>query len=152
MPNPSYDLDTDQGKIISETLRKVVQTFNQTLFMESAGNTTNNLDSNNVLHDNSLDRQSVYTLNTNAIPKQTIPAQKDSYKLDPTDHIRTDPITKRTEQIIMDIDVLSHLPKLGNKIFQKLNLNGLYQYSNTCKAYIFEKSNYLVSCSYMFIF
>ena len=41
----------------------------------------------------------------------------------------------------MDIDASSHSPELCNKILQELNLNGLCQYSNLCKAYIFEKSN-----------
>ena len=95
--------------------------------------------------------QPASTLNTNDIQKQTIPPQKDSYKLDSTECIRTDPITnfERTKQIIMGIDALSHLPELCNKILQKLNLSGLCQYSKLCKAYIFEKSNHVVNCCHV---
>ena len=52
----------------------------------------------------------------------------------------------------MDIDTLSHSHELCNKIIQELTLNGLCQYSNLHKAYIFQKSNCVVNCSYMLIF
>ena len=52
----------------------------------------------------------------------------------------------------MDIDASSHSPTLCNKILQELNLNGLCQYNNLHKAYIFKKSTHIVNCSYMFIF
>ena len=67
--------------------------------MATVGNPTSNIDSNNVPHDNTLDRQSASTLNTNDIQKQTIAPQKDSYKLDQNEHNRS-------------IDALSHSPKL----------------------------------------
>ena len=88
-----------------------------------------------------MDRQSAFTLNTNNIQKQIIPPQKDSYKLDSTDHIRIKPITN-----------LSHSPGLCNNVLQELNLNGLCQYSKSHKAYIFEKSNHIVNSSHLLIF
>ena len=99
-------------------LKKVLKMFNQTLLTATAGNSTSNLDSNNVPHDNILDRQPASTLLTNNIKKQTISPQKDSYRLDPANHIRTDPLPnfERTKQIIMVIDGLLHIPKLCNKI------------------------------------
>ena len=38
----------------------------------------------------------------------------------------------------MDIDSLSHLPTLCNKILQELNLNSLCQYNNTLQVYLFK--------------
>ena len=81
-PKSSSNLDKDQGEAINETLRKVVQTFNQIMLMTTAGKPTSNLDSKYVPHDNILDREPASMLNTNDIQKQTIPPQKDSYKLD----------------------------------------------------------------------
>ena len=52
----------------------------------------------------------------------------------------------------MDIDALSHLPILHNKIIQELNLNGLSQYHNTHQAYLFKNSKKVVNCSYIIIF
>ena len=52
----------------------------------------------------------------------------------------------------MDIDALSHLPILGNKIVQELNLNGLYQYNNIPRVYLFKNSNQVVNCSYILQF
>ena len=52
----------------------------------------------------------------------------------------------------MDIDALSHSPELHNKILQELYIKGLCQYINLCKAYILEKSNCKVNCSYVLIF
>ena len=122
--------------------------------MTSGGNPISNLDSNNDPHHKILDRQSSSTLNTNDIQKQTIPWQKDSYKLDSTNHIRTNPITnfERTKQIIMDINSLSHSPELCNEILQESNHSGLCQYNKSCKAYIFEKSNCILNCSHMLTF
>ena len=76
--------------------------------MATAGSLTSNLDSNNIPHDNILDRQPASTSNTNDIQIQTIPPQKDSYQLDSANHIRTNPITnlKRKTQTIMDTDAL----------------------------------------------
>ena len=137
-PKSNSDLDTDQGEIINATPRKVVQTFSQTLLRTTAGSPTSNLDSNNVPHDNTLDTQSASTLDTNDIQKQTIPPPKDAYNLDPANNIRTNLISNFEEKkIIMDRDALSHSTKLHYKILQELNLNGLCQYSNSHKEYIF---------------
>ena len=135
-------------------LKKVEQMFNQTPLLATVDNPNSNIASNKVPHDNSWNRQSTSTSNTTDIQKQTIPPQKDSYKLDSTNHIRTSPIKnfERTKQIIMAIDALSHSPELCNKILWELNLNGLCQYSKSHKAYIFEKSNCIVNCSYMLRF
>ena len=151
-PKSCSDLDTGQDEIINEMLRKVAQTFNQTLLMAMADNPTSNLDSNSVPHDSILDRQPAPTINTNDIQRQTIPPQKNSYQLDSTDHIRTDPIRNFKRTNIMDINALSYSPKLHNKILQGLNLHGLCQYSKSHKAYIFEKSNRVVNFSYVLIF
>ena len=43
-------------------------------------------------------------------------------------------------------------PTLCNKILQELNLNGLCQYCNSHKVYIFKKSNCIVNCSYVLVF
>ena len=81
-PKSSSHLDTDQGEIINEMLRKVLHRCLIKLdWLAIAGNPTINLDLNNVPHENTLDRGSAPTLNTNDIEKQTIPPQKDSYNL-----------------------------------------------------------------------
>ena len=69
LPKSSYDLATDQGEAINEMLMTVLQTFNQTILTAITGNSTGNLDSNNVPHNNVLDRQPVSILNTNNIQK-----------------------------------------------------------------------------------
>ena len=58
----------------------------------------------------------------------------------------------KKNQIIMDIDALSHSPTLCNKILQELNLNGLCQYNNAQQAYMFKNANHIVNCSYILIF
>ena len=63
-PKSSSNLDTNQGVAIVEMLRKVVQVFNQTPLTATAGNSTSNLDSNHVPHDNMLDRQPASIYNT----------------------------------------------------------------------------------------
>ena len=85
LPQSISDTDIDQGENINETLKKVAQTFNQSLLMTTAGNPTSNLDSNKIPHDNTSDRQSAPTLNTNDIQIQT----QDAYKSDPSKHINT---------------------------------------------------------------
>ena len=74
-PESSSDLDTDQGEALDETLRKVVQMFNQTILMTA-----------------SLHLEHKWQSKTITTP------QKDSYDADPIDHIGTDPIInfKRT--------------------------------------------------------
>ena len=52
----------------------------------------------------------------------------------------------------MDIDALSHCLTLHNKILQELNFNGVCQYSNLHKAYMFQKSNCIVNCSYVLVY
>ena len=58
------------------------------LLMATGGNPSSNLDSNTDPNDKILNRQSASILNTNDIQKQTIPPQKDYYKLDSTDTSR----------------------------------------------------------------
>ena len=97
--------------------------FSQSPLMTTGGTHNSNIDSNNDPHDRILDRQSASILNPNDFQKQTIQPQKDSYKIDSTDHIGTDPITnfERRKQIIMDIDALAHSLELCNKILQEIN-------------------------------
>ena len=42
-PKTSSDLDTDQSEAVDETLRKVVQRFNQILLMSNGGTTNSNM-------------------------------------------------------------------------------------------------------------
>ena len=51
----------------------------------------------------------------------------------------------------MDIDAFSHSLSQCNKNLQELNLNGVCQFSNLSKAYIFKKSNQVGNCSYILI-
>ena len=122
--------------------------------MTTTGNHTSNSDSNKIPHGNTLNRLSAPPLNTSDIQIQTITTPKDTYKPDSSHLINTNSIANFEEkkQIIMDTDALSHPPTLCNKILQELTLNGLCQHSNSHKAYIFEKSNHTVNCSYMLIF
>ena len=71
MPQSSSDLDTDQGDIIDETLKHIVQRVNQMLLKASTGRSSSNLDSSDTSHDNTQDRQSVSTLNTGDVHKHT---------------------------------------------------------------------------------
>ena len=93
LPQCISDLDTDQGEIINEILQNIAQTLNQMLLMTTTGNPTNNLDSNKILHDNTLDRQSAPTLNASDVQKQTITSTKDTYKSNSSKHIHTNSIT-----------------------------------------------------------
>ena len=82
----------------------------------------------------------VTTLDTNDIQGQSLPLQKDSYDVDPNDQIGNDPIKnfKRTRQVIMGIDALSHTLELHNKILPEVNHNDLCRYKKSCKVYTFE--------------
>ena len=60
-PKSSSNLDTDQGKALDETPRKVVQMFNQTLLMTIGGTPNSNIGSNNEPHDKIIDRQPAST-------------------------------------------------------------------------------------------
>ena len=59
------DVDTDQGEAVDETLRKVVQTLNQTLLMTIGDTPNSNIGSNNHPHDKIMDRQPASILNIN---------------------------------------------------------------------------------------
>ena len=120
------DLDTDQGEIIDETTKQVVQTVNQTLLQTTTDSPTSNLDSSNTSHDNTPDRQSAPALNTNDIHKHTTTSPTHTYRPNSSKHMLTHFVTnfEETKQIIMDIDTLSHLPNIHNTILQELNHSG----------------------------
>ena len=110
-PKSSSNLYTYQGEAVDETLRKVVQTSNQTLLMTTGGKSNGNIGSNNDPYDKILDRQPASTLNTNDKQGLSIPPQKDSYHADPIHLIGINLIInfKGTKQVIMGIDAL-HIP------------------------------------------
>ena len=144
LPQSSSDLDTDQGGIIDEMIKQVVQTVNQTLLKTTTGSPTSNLDSSNTSHHNTPGRKSVPTLNTSDVHKHTI-SPKHTYRPDSSENSLTHPVTnfEQTKQIIIEVYALSHLPTLHNKILQGLNINGLCQYNNTHQdqAYLFKPSS-----------
>ena len=79
LPQSSSDLDTDQGEIIDEMLKQVVQTFNETLMMTTTSKPTSNLNSNKTPHYNTSDRQPAPTVNTSDFQMKTITPPKDAY-------------------------------------------------------------------------
>ena len=99
-------------------MKQVGKTVNQTLLKTTTGSSTSNLNLSNTSHDNTPDKQSVPTLNQSDIHKHTTTLQNHSYRPDSSDNSLTLPITnfEQTKQIIMDIDALSHLPTLHNRI------------------------------------
>ena len=134
-------------------LKQVAQIFKQIL-LTTTGNLDSNLDSSKIQYDNTLntvDRQSAPTLNTSNIQKQTITSPKDPYKSDSSEHIHMNVIAN-FEKNYYGHRALSHSLNVHNKILQELNLNGLCQYSNSYKAYILEKSNHIVTCTYVLVF
>ena len=77
----SSDLDTDQGEIIDEVLKKVAQTFSQTLLMTTTSYPTSNLklkQKTHIIIPQTVNQPS--TLNTSDIQFQTITPPKDAYK------------------------------------------------------------------------
>ena len=82
---------------------------------------------------------------------QDLSCTKNTYRPDSSEQVLTNLIANfknKTKQIIIDLDALSHLSSLHNKILQELNLNGLCKYSNSHQAYIFKNSNHILNCSY----
>ena len=127
-----------------------MQTFNQTL-LKTIGSTSNgNTGPNNDLPEKIMDRQPALTLDSNDNQGQLSPLQMYSCNADPIDQIGKDPIEnfKKTRQVNLGINALSHTPELHNKIMQGFNRNGLCQYKKSCKAYIFEQSNQSINCSH----
>ena len=105
----------------------------------TTGNPASNLGSSDTPHGNTSDSQP-------SLSKQVMFISTQS-------HCQKNKILKRKKkQTIMDIDALSHSPTLHKKILQESNLNDLLQYSNSHQAYIFEKSDIIVNCSYVLIF
>ena len=80
---------------------------------------------------------------------QLIPTEQNHKKNNVTHPVTT---FEQAKQIIMDIDALLHSPTLHNKNLQELNLNGLCNYDNTHKIYLFKKSKKIVNCSYILVF
>ena len=121
--------------------------------MANTGNPNSNSHSNKISHDNTSDTQSAPTLNRSDIQVQTITPPKDACKSDPSEHNNTNSIMnfdKKTTNYYGHRCFITFT--LHNKILQELNLNGLYQHSNSCKVYIFKKSICIVNCSYVLIF
>ena len=102
------------------------------LFETATGSPASNIDSSDTPYDNNSDRQSAATLKANDIHKQTTTSPLNNYRPNSSKHMLTHSVTnfEKTKQTIMDIDPLSHLPTLHNKILQKLNLSDLCQYHN----------------------
>ena len=96
LPQSSSDLDTDQGEIIDETIKEVVQSDNQMLL---------NLTSSDSSYDRTLQRQSVATLNSSDVHTQTKSSPTHTYRPDSPVNNITHPVTnfKQTKQIIIDI-------------------------------------------------
>ena len=96
----------DQGEIIDEMIKQVVQTVNQTLLKTTTGSPSSNLDLSDTSHDNTPDRQSVPTLNTTEIHKHTATSPKHTYIPDSSENSLTHPVTnfEQTKQIMMDTD------------------------------------------------
>ena len=57
LPQSCSDLDTDQGKIINETLKHAAETVNQTLLKTTTGSHVSNLDSRDTPHDDTSGNQ-----------------------------------------------------------------------------------------------
>ena len=99
--------------------------------MTTTGNPNSNLDSSEVPHDNTSDRQSAPTLDTSDVQKQTITSPKDTYKSDSTKHIHTNCIRNFEKKKQNKTNCCGHrcfitFPTLFNKILQELNLSGLF--------------------------
>ena len=143
LPQSSSDLDTDQGEIINETIKQVVQMENQTLLKTTTGSPSSNLNLRNTSHNNTPYKQWVPMLNPSDTHKHITTPPNPTYRRDPSEYSLTHPATnfQQTKQIIMDIGALSHLPTLHNKILQELNINGLCQNNNMHQAYLFQNSN-----------
>ena len=85
-------------------------------------------------HDNTSDLQSIQDVNLHTTPNIIKTKSKtDLNKTHPPMDNITSSITtfNKTKQIIIDMDKLSHLTTICNKVLQAMNLNGLCKYDNS---------------------
>ena len=139
--------------MIDKTINYVTHTINQTLLASNVSSATANKASND-LHDNMPDLQPTQDVNPHTIHTQTNARSTQINKAHSHRDNIMPPVTtfEQTNQIIIDIPVLSHSTTLCNKILQSLNLNDLCKYDNLHNAYLFEYSNKPVNCSYILVF
>ena len=152
-PQPSSDLDTDQGDIIDETIKQVAQSVNQTLLKTSTDNPVSSLTQNGP-RNNVTNKQTICDSNPSDIHSQTNTQPIHTHQpVSPKNNITHQNTSfKQAKQIITNIDALLHLPTLQNNILQKLNLHGLCKYSSTQQAYMYKNANKIVNCSHILVF
>ena len=116
-------------------------------------NTNTNKDPINP-HVNTVDLQPTQDVNPHTTPNITKATKTDLTKAHPPRDNITSYITtfNETEQIITDIDKLSHSTTIHNKVLPAMNLNGLCKYDNLHQAYLFEHSSKPVNCSHIQVF
>ena len=93
LPQWSSDLDTDQGDIISETIKQVAQSVNQTLSNPSTGIPTSYLTPNDSPHDRTPNRQSILNPNLSDIHTQTKTQPTHTYRPASPKNSITHPVT-----------------------------------------------------------